>query len=361
MTINRRNFIKSASAVTVAGAIPGWANGQTQRKITLTNPWLPDGSCMFTFVAKAKGYYQKRGLDVEITRGYGSVAAAQAVGSGKFEYGVAALPAGLQQATKGLPLVNMGAVHYDSSMGVITLADSPVKSLKDLEGRKLGSTVTSGEYPFLAPFLKNAGVDMAKVQRVQLDAQVRDRALLTKEVDAITGFAGSILPGFAAQNVETRFFPYSAHGVKLYGMAVITQLDRLQKEPAIAQAITEATLEGMALTLKSPEEALDAFLAENKEIAMTAQGRDRMRIGMAVFALGMFGKEGRANGIGWFDPAAVKSQLDLVMNFLAAKEDKAPALDAVYTNRFAGTVKLSEAEYANAEKYYAKFRKLVGA
>ena len=27
----------------------------------------------------------------------------------------------------------------------------------------------------------------------------------------------------------------------------------------------------------------------------------------------------------------------------------------------AGTVKLSEAEYANAEKYYAKFRKLVGA
>ncbi len=360
MSTTRREFIKSASAITAAAAIPGWANGQTQRKINLTNPWLPDGSCMFTFVAKNKGYYQKRGLDVEITRGFGSVAAAQAVGSGKFEYGVAALPAGIQQATKGLPLVNLGAVHYDGTMGVIVLGDSPIKTLKDLEGKKLGSTVTSGEYPFLVPFLKNAGVDISKIQRVQFDPQVRDRALLTKEVDAITGFAGSILPGFAAQGIETRLFPYSGQRVKLYGMSVITQLDRLQKEPAVAQAITEATLEGMALTLRSPDEALDAFLAENKEISMTAQGRERMRIGMAIFALTMFVDEARKHGIGWFDPAAVKSQVDMVMTFLAAKEDKAPPLDAIYTNRFAGTVKLSDAEWANAEKTYAKYRPLLG-
>ena len=94
MTVTRRTFLKSASALAAAASIPRRANGQTQRKIILTNPWLPDGSCMFTFVAKNKGYYQKRGLDVEISRGFGSVAAAQAVGSGKFEYGVAALPAG---------------------------------------------------------------------------------------------------------------------------------------------------------------------------------------------------------------------------------------------------------------------------
>src|SRR6185436_11687721 len=169
MPTSRREFLKTISAGTVASAIPGWANGQTQRKVTLSNPWLADGSCMFTFAAKNKGFYQKRGLDVEISRGFGSVAAAQAVGSGKFEFGVVALPAAIQQATKGLPLVNVGSVHYDGTMGVIVLADSPVKTLKDLEGRKLGSTVTSGEYPFLPLFLKNAGVDAAKIQRVQFD------------------------------------------------------------------------------------------------------------------------------------------------------------------------------------------------
>src|SRR5687768_4962453 len=113
MATTRRAFLKSVSAGSVAAAIPGWANGQTQRKVSLTNPWLADGSCMFTFVAKNKGYYQKRGLDVDISRGFGSVAAAQAIGSGKFDFGVAALPAALQQSTKGLPLVNIGLVHYD--------------------------------------------------------------------------------------------------------------------------------------------------------------------------------------------------------------------------------------------------------
>src|SRR5476651_2793978 len=100
MATTRREFLKTVSAGTMAAAIPGFANGQTQRKVTLTNPWLADGSCMYTFVAKNKGYYQKRGLDVEISRGFGSVAAAQAVGSGKFDFGVVALPAAIQQATK---------------------------------------------------------------------------------------------------------------------------------------------------------------------------------------------------------------------------------------------------------------------
>jgi ABC-type nitrate/sulfonate/bicarbonate transport system substrate-binding protein len=360
MATTRRAFLKSVSAGSVAAAIPGWANGQTQRKVSLTNPWLADGSCMFTFVAKNKGYYQKRGLDVDISRGFGSVAAAQAIGSGKFDFGIAALPAALQQSTKGLPLVNIGLVHYDGAMGVITLADSPVKTLKDLEGRKLGSTVTSGEYPFLPLFLKNAGVDLAKVQRVQFDPQVRDRALLSKDVDAITGFSGSILPGFAAQGVETRFFPYASQKVKLYGMSIMTQADRLQKDPALAQAVTEATLEGMALTLRNPDEAIEAFLAENKEIGMTQQGKERIKIGCALFGLTMFVDEARKNGLGWYDPGAVKSQLDMIMNYVAAKEDKAPAVDSLYTNRFVGSVKLSNAEWAAAEKRFAPYRKLSG-
>lgn len=360
MATTRREFIKSVSAGTMAAAIPGWANGQTQRKVSITNPWLADGSCMFTFVAKNKGYYQKRGLDVDISRGFGSVAAAQAIGSGKFEYGIAALPASLQQAAKGLPLVNLGALHYDSTMGVIVLADSPVKTLKDLEGRKLGSTVTSGEYPFLSLFLKNAGVDESKIQRVQFDPQVRDRALLTKDVDAITGFSGSILPGLVAQGVETRFFPYASRGVKLYGMSVMTQADRLQKDPALAQAITEATLEGMALTLRNPDEAIEAFLAENKEIGMTAQGKERIKIGCAMFGITAFAPESRKNGIGWYDPAAVKAQLDMVMNYVAAKEDKVPAVDSLYTNRYVGSVKLSDAEWAAADKRLSPYRKLLG-
>ncbi len=359
MTITRRTFIQAAGAAASTAVWPSRSTAQTLRKVTFTQPWLPDGSNMFIYAAKNKGYYRKRGVDLEISRGYGSVAASQALGAGKFDFGMAAVAAGIQQAAKGLDIVMLGAIQYDSTMGIAVLADSPVKTPKDLEGRKLGSTVTSGEYPFLPLFAKNAGFDLEKVQRVQLDAQVRNRALLAKEVDAISAFAGSSIPSIAAQNIDTRFILYSKFGIPAYGLALMTQSKRLAEDPALCQAVVEASLEGLQLALNNPDEALAAFAAELKEVAMTQTGRDQVRIGFGMYALTTLLPEAR-KGLGWQDPAAMKRQLDLVMTYIADKGDKAPDLDKIYTNRFVGGLKLTDAEWSAAEKRFAQYRKLIG-
>jgi ABC-type nitrate/sulfonate/bicarbonate transport system substrate-binding protein len=52
-------------------------------------------------------------------------------------------------------------------MGIGVLNDGPIKTPKDLEGRQLASTVTSGEYPFPPAFAENAGFDLEKVTRIQ--------------------------------------------------------------------------------------------------------------------------------------------------------------------------------------------------
>ena len=44
--------------------------------------WLPEGSYAYAFVARAKGFWRSRGLDVEIARGFGSFTSAQAVAAG---------------------------------------------------------------------------------------------------------------------------------------------------------------------------------------------------------------------------------------------------------------------------------------
>jgi len=359
MTITRRTFIKAAAAGAATSALPTRIYAQTARKVTFTQAWLPDGSNMFIYAAKNKGFYRKRGIDLEISRGYGSVAASQAVGSGKFDFGMAAVAAGILQASKGLDIVHLGTVHYDSTMGIALLADSPIKTPKDLAGRKLGSTVTSGEYPFLPLFAKNAGLDLEKVQRVQLDAQVRNRALLAKEVDAISAFAGSSIPSIAAQGVKTRFFPYSKYGVPLYGLALMTQSTRLAADAGLCQAVVEASLEGLEFALNNPEEAAAAYAAELKEVAMTQTGRDQVRIGFGMYALTTLHPEAK-KGLGWQDPEAIKRQIELVMTYIADKGDKAPELDKIYTNRFVGGIKLSDAEWGAAEKRFAQYRELIG-
>jgi len=359
MTLTRRDFLKAAAAGAAASTLSGRANSQGLRKVTFMQAWLPDGSNMFVYAAKNKGFYRKRGVDLDISRGYGSVAASQAIGSGKFDFGMAAVAAGVQQIAKGLDIVHLGTVNYDSTMGIAVLADSPIRTPKDLEGRKLGSTVTSGEYPFLPLFAKNAGLDLSKVHRVQLDAQVRNRALLTKEVDAISSFAGSSIPPLAAQGVDTRFIPYSKHGLRLYGLAVITQSKRLAEDPAVCQAVVEGTFEGLAYALKNPEEALEAYKAELKEVAMTQAGLETVRIGWGMYALTSLAPEAK-RGLGWQDPQTIKRHVDVVMDYVADKTDQRPDPEKLYSNRFVTDVRMSAADWAAAQKHYEKYQRLNG-
>jgi len=89
-----------------------------------------------------------RGLELEIARGFGSVAAAQTIAGGQFDFGIVAAPPLVLSVAKGLPLVSLATCDYDATMGVGVLADSAIKQPRDLAGKKIGAVPTSGEYPF---------------------------------------------------------------------------------------------------------------------------------------------------------------------------------------------------------------------
>jgi len=78
---SRRRFLKtSAGAAFMAGAtLPTPAISQGATKIKMTLPWLPQGAQLFPFIARNKGYWRSRGLEVEIARGFGSGAGAESL------------------------------------------------------------------------------------------------------------------------------------------------------------------------------------------------------------------------------------------------------------------------------------------
>ena len=91
-------------------------------------------------------------------------------------------------------------------MGIAVRPKSPIKEPADLKGKKVGSTLTSGEYPFLPAFLKNVGLTMADIQSISLDSKVRESALIDKQCDAITCFVASALPKIMAAGINPRVF-----------------------------------------------------------------------------------------------------------------------------------------------------------
>ena len=60
-----------------------------------------------------------------------------------FMFGMTATPVVVQQAARGLPLVSIGQINYDAVMGVGVLADSPIRTPKDLEGGRIGVRTNS--------------------------------------------------------------------------------------------------------------------------------------------------------------------------------------------------------------------------
>ena len=360
--LTRRNVLRTAAltaAMTSALPAPRLVFAQSLKPVKFTLPWVSEGSNLFTYVAKGMGFWEKHGLDVSIARGSGSVASAQAIGSNQFDFGLSVPPAAILQSVKGLSLIALATCAYDATMGIGVLNDSPIKTPKDLEGKQLGSTATSGEFPFLPAFADKAGFDFSKVSVVQVDNKVRDRLLPEHKVDAISGFASSAMPSYVATGVAAHFMLYSEYGIPNYGNTLMTQPERVEKEPELCAAFVEGLLEGVKATLLDPTEAINVFFKQVPELALAAQSKEQIRVGTGIMIYVGTRDSLKTEGMGYINPTDYEAMTDLVMKYIAKPEDKRPDVANMMTNKFVGGTKFSEAELATARKNCSEFRAYV--
>ena len=358
--ITRRRLIGTAGAAVAGGlTLPRLVFAQNVKPVKFTLPWVAEGSNVFAFVAKEMGFWEKHGLDVSISRGFGSVAAAEAVGTGRFDFSMSAPLAVVLQVVKGLPIVALGACAYDATMGIGVLDDGPIKTPKDLEGRQLGGTATSGEFPFLPAFAEKAGFDLSKVTINQVDNKVRNRLLTEHKVDAISGFATTFLAEYAATGTKAHSFLYSHYGIPNYGNTIITQPQRLATEPELCGAFVDGMMQGLKATMLDPKAAIDILFKAAPELKLAPQMAEQLRVGTGLMIFVSARETVTTKGMGYIDPTDFTAQADLVMKYLATPDEKRPDIDSMMTNKFTGTLKLTAAELDQAQKNSQEFKAYV--
>jgi ABC-type nitrate/sulfonate/bicarbonate transport system substrate-binding protein len=358
--LSRRRFLRGtgAAALGAAGGIacPGLVFAQNKKAIKFTLPWVAEGSNLFTFVAKGMGFWDKHGLDVDIARGSGSLVASQAIGEGRFDFGMSTPSIAILQTIRGLPTVALAACAYDTTMGIGVLNDGPIKVPKDLEGRKMASVATSGDYPFLPLFAEKAGFDLAKVTRVQVDNKVRDRLLPEGTVDAISGYASSAMPSYVATGVKAHFMLFSDYGILNYGTTVMTQPKRVAEEPQLCAAFVDGMMQGLKATLLDPGEAIKVFFKQVPEMALATQAREQIRVGTGILAYVAAREVIKTNGMGYMGPEDYEAMTDLVMKYLAKESDQRPDVPKMMTNQFVGDHKPSPVEWDQMQENAQEFR-----
>ncbi|MBI3076241.1 MAG: ABC transporter substrate-binding protein [Deltaproteobacteria bacterium] len=308
----------------------------------MTLPWLPMGHFAFFFVARDKGFWQKRGLDVSIDRGMGSADAAKLVGAGRYEFGYADLATMILVAGQGMDLTSVGMVNYISPLGLTSLKKSNIVKPKDLEGKRYGTSAGSGEFVLFPAFARAAGIDGDKVQKILMSPVALSKALIEGTIDVRGSFYPSMVD-LMAMGVETNQILYHNAGLKMYSLGIFTTRDRVRADRDLCARFTAGALEGLAYSYLHIDETIDLHLRAIREYQGASYSREMVRLGLLVNAALGIDAVPQEKGLGWMDPEMVRQTRDLVVKYMGLKSE--PPLDALYTNAFAGTVRLSAAEW----------------
>ncbi len=124
----------------------------------------------------------------------------------------------------------LGTQGYDATLGIVALEDGPVKTPKDLEGKKIGVSAAGGDTPFLPAYCELAGVDFNKVNVVQLDSKILEQSAMSGIVDAIVATGLSSIPNFVSENVPIRMLPFSKVGLQFYWVNTIAKPGFLREQ-----------------------------------------------------------------------------------------------------------------------------------
>lgn len=356
---SRRATLKALGAAALMPlAAPAIAQATTVR---YTLSWLPTGGNAFVYMARQLGYWKKRGLEVELTRGHGSNAALQSVATRKFDIGNAGTGAMLLSIIKGLDLTSVNTVNYDSGMGILVPAKGPIKAPADLAGRKVAATAAGSDTPFLPAYFKKVGLPDGSVSVVHVDAQIIEQSVITGEIDAQVAVASSSVPKYVMQNIGLRFFPFADQGLTLYGSSTMASTGYLQQNRAVVAAFCEGMMEGLKFSLLNPQETVDRFLKEHEEIALGRNARRFTELGLGISAVQTIARESIDQSLGFTDIEEIARQAALVRTFVGSDKDAAPPPASRYaTNDLIGKVTLSAAEWAQARTAAGPYAGYVG-
>jgi class 3 adenylate cyclase/ABC-type nitrate/sulfonate/bicarbonate transport system substrate-binding protein len=219
--------------------------------VSLQLKWTHQFQFAGYYAALEQGFYRNAGLDVTIREGGPDIEAAEAVASGKADFGVCSSSV-LREWVIGRRLVVLAVIFQRSPAIILVPRRADIRSISDLRGRKLMDAPGSDE---IAAMLKHEGVDYATLARVDHRGDPRD--LLAGRADAMVAYSTNEPFVLEQLGAAYRTFSPAAYGVDFYGDNLCTSEAKVKAHPDQVAAFRTASLKGWAYALAHKEATTD--------------------------------------------------------------------------------------------------------
>jgi len=328
---------KLLAVVAALGLMSGVALAQ-QTKVTIA---IGGAACLCylpTVLAKHLGEYEKAGLNAEMVDFKGGSQALTAVLGGSADVVSGYFDHCVNLAAKNQHMQSI--IVYDRYPGLVLVVApknaATIKSVKDLAGKRIGvSAPGSSTHYFINYLLKKNAVDTGGVGIIGIGLGATAVAAMEQgSVDAavmldpaVTLLQGKFKDLRILSDTRTQKDTIDVFGGEYPGGALYTRADWIEKNPKVAQALTNAVLNTLKWIHSNTPEAIMAKMPSE------LVGADKaLYLAALKNTLPMYSTNGR------MDPKGAQAVLDV---FSQSSPDVAKAkidLSKTYTNRFVDAV-----------------------
>jgi NitT/TauT family transport system substrate-binding protein len=315
-----------AVALLATGA-PQPVLSQAAEKLTVRFTWKLKGEYAPLFVALDKGYYKAEGLEVDLAEGSGAQTVLKLLASGNEKLGYGPAVSAAQAVSQGLPLKVVALYQTRAPMGVISFPDVPLKTPKDLEGKRLAISVGETFGDMLVPFTRINHVDIGKIQQIQMDASARTAQFLTRKIDVMSVYLSNEWPQVEKRaGVKFNMLKVADFGLNLLGASMIVGNAFAEQNPEAVKKLLRATAKGYRDAIADPKDAA-RIMAKYMKVPEDPEVLERQVEATVVSTNAPQGKP-----LGWQEAADWEANLTLLKETGGLADVK--PLGAYYTNEY---------------------------
>lgn len=288
-----------AGVLIMAAVAAGPAAAQDRALLQLD--WIPTGEHAAYFAGAERGAWREQGIELSLTRGYGSGDTVNKVAAGAAQFGVADIGAVFaSRAQQNTPVRTIMQVYTHSPHSLFVLKSSGITSFKGLEGKRISITPGNSHRLYFPEVARRAGTDPEKIQWVNTDASAMAAMLISKRVDAAPFYAiHQYYQNKAARRAgeEIVALPFVEVGFAIYSASLVATDDMIAKNPDLVRRFLRGATTALTWANANQEEACKLHVKRNPEVELDdCQGS--LRATMTY----VFNEHQAKTGLGRHDP-----------------------------------------------------------